>query len=154
MANGNNHHDKLEARLDALAADFTRRSEVRDREIARHREELNAQVADLQALLTDLAARLAGAEKAADRSPSWLNVLAVAAAAAGLVGGLARYGLSSTAEPLRESHVRISKELEKVEDRQMNVIKNLSMLNGQVKGLDERVDDIDKLGPRRKGEGQ
>lgn len=148
MANGNNH-DRLETRLDAIAADFTRRGEMRDREIARHREELNAQIADLSALITDLAARLAGAEKAADRSPSWLNVLAVAAAAAGLVGGLARYGLTSTAEPLKEAIVSLNHQVEKVEDRQVKAINEMNKMGGRLEKLDTQVNDIDKIGLRR-----
>lgn len=152
MANGNNN-DKLAARVDALAADFTRRSEVRDREIARHRDELQSQIADLSTLITDLAARLTGAEKAADKSPSWVSVLAVAATFAALVGGLAGYGLTSTARPLKEAHETMAHQLEKVEDRQVKAINQLSKLEGRIEELDERVEDIDKLGPR-KGAGQ
>lgn len=134
MANGGNH-DRLTQRQDELERRFEDRSSRRDQTEAETRE-----------LLADLAARVASAEKAADKSPSWVALVAAGVGIAGLLGGLGSYALL----PYQKDIAEIKGDARTMQNRQLLVMQRVARLEGKADVLAEQVQDIDKIGSRKR----
>lgn len=174
MANGNgnghranNRCEIIERQLETLKADLAHRSEVRDQQLAERRDEFLAQVSDINSVLTELATKVAAAEKASERAPSWLAILGTAATLAAILAGLAKFTLEMTVTPIEKAQARHDKVHEAltaqlshyqadvtgmvkvVQERQDDVRTRLARIEGKLPEMDARLDDVDKLGSRK-----
>lgn len=119
----------------------------------------------MREILADLAARVQAAEKAAEKSPSWLAFVVAGATIAGLLGALGQYAIRSEVVPVKgdveetradihDWRGNITGYLKDIQDRQDNVRQRVANIEGRLTEIDKRVDDVDKFGSRRGNQGE
>jgi chromosome segregation ATPase len=164
---GNGNIDKVEAKLEALNADIARNREVRDGQFAAWREDHQRDIAEISNLLSELATKVAAAEKQSERAPTWLQIVIAAGTLASILAGLATFTLEMTVAPIEKEegrHQRVHETLRSdlahyqadvtgmvkvVQDRQDDVRTRLARIEGQLPLIERRLDDVDKLGSRK-----